>query len=438
MDLSDFQKKKRQLPDAPGVYFFLGPKREILYIGKASSLRDRVRSYFSPDLSEARSSLIVQMVQKARSIDWRETDSVLEALILEASLIKTHKPHHNTLEKDDKSFNYVVITDEYFPRVIVVRGKELSSDRLYLKTKTQKLKAVFGPFPHGAQLKDAMKIIRKIFPFRDRCESCVFTATSPALVEVLGEKGVKQKKCRPCFNRQIGLCPGVCTGEISADEYSRTIKHISLLFGGHKKKLLKALESDMRRAAKNENFEEAARLRKQLFAMQHIQDVSLIKENSPHSNHLLIKEMGQIRRVEAYDTAHWQGSAAVGVMVVLENGEPEKSEYRTFKIKTAKAGDDTGALYEILSRRLAHGEWPLPRLFVIDGGKAQLSVAEKTIQNIGLKIPVVSVVKDEHHKACGILGDTNSIKKYEKEILLANYEAHRFSLSKHRNNRKNL
>jgi len=421
MDLSDFEKKRRQLPDAPGVYFFLGSKREILYIGKASSLRDRVRSYFLSDLAEARSPLVVQMVEKARSIDWRETDSVLEALILEASLIKTHKPRHNTLEKDDKSFNYVVITDENFPRVLVVRGKEISGDDdkiVTVRGKSYAVKKVFGPFPHGAQLKDAIKIIRKIFPFRDRCEPCA-------------QKSLK--KCRPCFSCQIGLCPGVCTGEISAVEYQRSVRHITLLFGGYKKQLLRALEGDMKRAAKNENFEEATRLRGRLFALQHIRDVSLIKND--YLNFPKGYGATGLARIEAYDTAHWQGSAAVGVMVVLENGEPEPSEYRTFNIKSAKAGDDTGALNEILSRRLAHEEWPLPRLIVVDGGKAQLSAAEKVVHSAGLHLPVVSVVKDEHHRARGILGDTNSVKKYEKEILLSNSEAHRFSISKHRSKR---
>ena len=433
MNLNDFQKKKKQLPDTPGVYFFLGPKREVLYIGKATSLRDRVRSYFSPDLAVARSPLVVQMVEKARSIDWRETDSVLEALILEASLIKTYKPHHNTLEKDDKSFNYVVITDEEFPRVLVKRGKELGGlpplpsrgeggGEGCRSTPSEPFKAIFGPFPHGVQLKEAMKIIRKIFPFRDKCEPC----------EDIKNEKIK-KICRPCFNRQIGLCPGVCSGEVSAAEYRRTIRHIRLFLGGHKKKLLTALESEMKKAAKAERFEEAARLRGQMFALQHIQDVSLIKDDYRNFS---ARDASGLMRIEAYDTAHWQGSAAVGVMVAVENGEAVPKEYRTFGIKTAAAGDDTGALREVLSRRLAHDEWRMPRLIVADGGKAQLAAAEKTLQEAGFHIPVVAVVKDDRHKARGILGDIELIKTYEKEILLANAEAHRFSIAKHRNKRR--
>ena len=436
MILNDFQKKKKQLPDAPGVYFFLGPKREVLYIGKATSLRDRVRSYFSPDLASARSPLVVQMVEKARSIDWRETDSVLEALILESSLIKTHKPHHNTLEKDDKSFNYVIITDETFPRVLVKRGKELGGlpplpsrgeggGEGCRSNPSEPFKATFGPFPHGVQLKEAMKIIRKIFPFRDKC--------NPPHPNPLPGRGEGAARARPCFNRQIGLCPGVCSGEVSAAEYGRTIRHIMLFLGGHKKKLLTTLESEMKKAARSERFEEAARLRGQMFALQHIQDVSLIKDDYRNFS---ARDASGLMRIEAYDTAHWQGSAAVGVMVAVENGEAVPAEYRTFGIKAAGAGDDIGALREILSRRLAHDEWRLPRLIVADGGKAQLAAAQKTLEEAGFHIPVVAVVKDDRHKARGILGNPELIKIYEKEILLANAEAHRFSIAKHRNKRR--
>ncbi len=411
----------KKLPDAPGVYFFLGPKKETLYIGKAASLRDRVRSYFSRDLPQMRSPLIVQMVEKASSIDWRETDSVLEALILEAALIKTYKPKHNTLAKDDKSFNHVVITKEDFPRVLVVRGKDLS-DGLSLQANSYQLKASFGPFPHGAQLKEALKIVRKIFPFRDKCTPC----------SELQAKSQKLKPaCRPCFNRQIGLCPGVCTGEIGKRDYTRIVRHITLFFEGKKKKLLQELERDMKKAAREERFEEAARIRKQLFALQHIQDVSLIKSDLQPKTYNL-----KSFRIEAYDAAHLQGSSAVGVMTVVENGEINKSEYRTFTLKDTKPGDDIGALKEILSRRLGHSEWQLPNLIVVDGGKTQIAAAESVLREAGVAIPVVSVVKNERHQARGMMGDKTLTTKHQSAIILANSEAHRFAISTHRRKRR--
>lgn len=402
MNLDQFKKKAKKIPDTPGVYFFLDKRKKVLYIGKATSLRDRLRSYFSKDLIETRGPLLVQMLNKATSIDWRQTDSVLEALLLEASLIRSHKPKHNTDLKDDKSDNNVVITKEDFPRVLLVRNKNLEEHKKY--------KYVFGPFPHGMQLQQAMKLIRKIFPYRDTC--------------VPGQG-------RPCFNRQLGLCPGVCTGEITKPEYARTIQHIALLFEGKKKQLLKSLEREMKQAAKEEDFELAKEMRRELFALRHIQDVSLIKDEyrSPKNNS---------ERIEAYDVAHLRGSANVGVMTVVESGMANKNEYRKFKIKTAKPGDDAGGLREILSRRLGHDEWPMPRLIVVDGNKIQMNAAQKVLDGYGIKIPVVGVTKDEKHRPRAIQGDRDLIKDRESDILLANAEAHRFAIGYHRKKRSIL
>ena len=400
MLVEQFKKKAKRMPDSPGVYFFLGKNKKVLYIGKATSLRDRVRSYFAADLHEVRSPLIAKMVAQSMSVDWRETDSVLEALLLEASLVKTYKPKANTDLKDDKSFNYVVITKEDFPRVLVVRGRELKIAKL-------KIKNSFGPFPHGMQLQQAMKLIRKIFPFRDKCTP--------------GQK-------RPCFNAQLGLCPGVCHGIVTKQEYRRNVRHIVLLFEGKKKQLIKALNKEMRAAAGAEEFEQAKELQRQMYALQHIQDISLIKDEYRS----LDAARDKSTRIEAYDVAHLRGSAAVGVMVVVESGEANKNQYRKFKIKSAKAGDDTGALKEVLSRRLGHDEWPLPRLIVVDGSTAQINAARNILAEYGMAIPVVGVVKDEKHRPRNILGDRNLIKDKEREILFANAEAHRFAIGYHR------
>ena len=416
MTLDQFKKKQKRIPDAPGVYFFLGKNKKVLYIGKATSLRDRLRSYFVSEIAEVRSPLIAKMVLKSQKIEWRHTDSVLEALLLEASLIKTYKPKANTDLKDDKSFNYVVITKEEYPRVLIIRGKELAQKGSSLSQLSLKTTKIFGPFPHGAQLKEAMKIVRKIFPYRDTC------------VPTQG---------RPCFNYQLGLCPGVCAGAVSAQEYRRTVRHIVLLFQGKKKQLLAALNREMRLAAKKEEFEEAKELQRQLYALQHIQDISLIKDEYRGPSTAL----GATRsmRIEAYDSAHLRGSSAVGVMVVVEDGAAEKSQYRKFKIKTAKAGDDAGALREVLARRLGHDEWPLPRLIVVDGARAQINAAKRVLAEYSMSIPVVGVVKDEKHRPRNILGDTVLIKGKERDILLANAEAHRFAIGYHRNkSRRNL
>jgi excinuclease ABC subunit C len=414
MTLEEFKKKAKKMPDEPGVYFFLGPKKEVLYIGKATSLRDRVRSYFAGDLHETRGPVIVGMVEKAKYLDWRQTDSVLEALILEANLIRTHKPPANSMQKDDKSFNYVVFTNENFPRIVFARAKVLDLDypletRLY----------TFGPFPHGLQLKEAMHIIRKIFPFRD-------SKCTPCEEQLKSSRGRTSGKCKPCFNRHIGLCPGVCTGEVDKAQYRKIVRRIALLFQGKKSILMKSLERDMKLAAKDERFEEAAVLRRQIFALKHIQDVSLIKEEyrRPHLR-------GETR-IEAYDIAHFAGSAHVGVMTVVEDGLAAKSEYRKFRLRDAKPGDDPGSLKEVLSRRLGHQEWPLPRIIVVDGATAQINAAERLLKELGLGIPVVGVVKDEKHRPREIRGDRELIKDRERDILLANAEAHRFAITYHR------
>ncbi|MDO8561587.1 MAG: GIY-YIG nuclease family protein [bacterium] len=450
---------KYKLPDSPGVYFFRGSSRKILYIGKATSLRDRVRSYFSANLADARSSAIIGMIGAARFISWQKTDSVLEALILEANLIKQHQPPYNIDNKDNKSFNYLIITKEDFPRVLVIRGRELFGLQAtgYLRRNRarfrrdfysleyqgkNRLLAVFGPYPQGGSLKEALKIVRKIFPFRDSCTPCdipreILLSNSHELdnsksrVQWRGDTSQARSHlaCRPCFNRQIGLCPGVCTGEMNKREYGRVIRHIRTLFSGKVKTLKRMLQREMRAEAKAEHYEKAQELRRQIGALEHIRDVSLIKDENRLSSGG--PSVDAEKRIEAYDVAHTSGTETVAVMTVVNNGESEKESYRKFKIKTVK-NDDVGALREALSRRLAHNEWPLPRVFVVDGGTAQLRAATKVLKDAGLKIPIVAVVKNEFHKPERLLGDAKAIEAHGKEILLANQEAHRFAVNWHR------
>ena len=379
--------KKVNLPDSPGVYFFLGPKKKILYIGKATSLKDRVKSYFGKNLMSTRGPLVTKMVEGAVFLDYKTTDSVLEALILEAYEIKKYKPIYNSKEKDDKSYNFVTITDEDFPRVVITRGL-----------------GTFGPFPHGAELKEALKIVRKIFPFRD--EKCKLNG-------------------RPCFNAQLGLCPGPCIGLISKKDYRKQIRKLKLFFEAKKSELIKMLEKEMKIKAKEKKFEEANEIKKKIFALEHIQDMALIKRDVER------EKDSSITRIEAYDIAHLSGKNTVGVMVVAEDGELVKSQYRKFKIKVDK-NDDTNNLREIISRRLNHPEWELPKIIVVDGGVGQKNAAKDEIRKKDLDIQVVSVVKDERHKAREILGEKKTLEKWQNSILLANGEAHRFAISYHR------
>ncbi len=397
--------KKKDLPDAPGVYFFLDRHKKILYIGKAASLKDRVKSYFAPDLSVTRGKIIVKMVEDAVSIDYKETASVLEALLLEADLIKKFKPECNTKEKDDKSFLCIVITKENFPQVVTVRKKDLGS--------IPNCRAMFGPYTQGLQLRDALKIIRKIFPYRDaKCQVC---------------GSARNKACKACFNRQIGLCPGPCTGEISKREYAKTIRHLETFFSGRIDKLVKDLEKEMKLHAKEKRFEEAGRVKHKIYSLTHIQDVALIKDET-----LRVGESRDVFRIESYDIAHMGGKNMVGVMTVICDRMLDKSAYRKFKIRGYGSANDPGALREVLSRRLDHPEWPIPNLIVVDGGVAQINVMSGVLRERGLQIPVVSVVKDEKHRAKGLLGDVAFGSNYKREILLLNAESHRFAISYHK------
>lgn len=399
--------KKIRLPDNPGVYMFRTAEGKILYIGKAASLRDRVRSYFATDIAETRSSAIAGMVAQAADITWESVDTVLEALILEANLIKKYSPVFNIDQKDNKSFNYLVITKEAFPRVLVVRGREL-----FLTWDEKDIKYCFGPFPHGGALQEAVKMVRKIFPFRDgRC------VPAP-------EQRHKTMHPKPCFNRQIGLCPGVCTGEVGAIEYKKTIRNIVELFSGGMRSLKRRLGKEMKDAAKLEQFEKAEHARRQVAALEHVRDVSLIKEE------YRIAPGGSFR-IEAFDVAHTSGDETVGVMTVVEEGQVYKAGYRMFKVQGAR-NDDTKALAEILERRLGHPEWTYPKLIVVDGGRGQLNAATRILKKAGVAIPLVAVTKDEFHRPKEVIGDERLAGAYEKEILLANNEAHRFAINFHR------
>ncbi|MEX0910201.1 MAG: UvrB/UvrC motif-containing protein [Candidatus Paceibacterota bacterium] len=392
-----------QLPDEPGVYFFLF-QGQIIYIGKATSLKDRVKSYFSGDLIDSRGPLVVKIIQEADELKWQQTDSVLEALILESNLIKKYKPFGNTKDKDDKSHLYVVVTKEDWPRVLSVRGRDLIE-----VWEPENIKYTFGPFPQATELKAALKIIRKIFPFRDKCQP---------------ESG------RLCFSAQIGLCPGMCGHQTTKKEYARTINHLRLFFQGRKSDLIKKVDKDMKQAIVSQDFELAAVYRDRIFTLNHINDIALLQNKNKTSD----------LRVEAYDIAHTSGKNTIGVMTVVAGGVPLKSAYRKFKIKGAgqDKNNDVLNLTEILQRRFDHLEWPLPNLVVLDGSRAQLNAGQRVLTNLGFDIPIVAVVKDEHHRPKEIIGSGTLARQYEMEILLANSEAHRFALSYHRKERGRL
>lgn len=404
---------KLELPQNPGVYFWRDDAGRILYIGKATNLRDRTRSYFAPDLIKTRGAHIVDMVFKSATLTWEETQSVLEALILEANLIKKYQPYYNTKEKDDKSFNCVAITKEDFPHILLARQKDIDPKEKLLtlpKQKGMKVKydAVFGPYPSGASLREALAIIRKIFPYRDR---------------------VSAMKDKEAFYRQIELSPDVTSAE-AVKVYRKNIGHIKKIFQGKLQTLIKDLTTEMHTLAKQERFEEAGELKQKIFAFTHVQDVSLIKRD------LVQATDDHVVRFEAYDVAHLSGKQMVGVMTVIENATAQKNDYRKFIIRGFDTANDAGALREILVRRLAHTEWPYPTAIIVDGNEIQANSARKVLQSLDLDIPIIAVTKDERHRPKAIHGPTDLVEQHKFAILLANNEAHRFAITFHKDRRR--
>ena len=398
---------KTVLPDTPGIYIFRDIKKRPLYIGRATSLRSRVRSYFGADLIVTRGPRIVDMVTRSKSVTFESTDSVLEAIILESELIKRYQPYYNVDERDDKSSQYVVITAEKWPRVFLARARDFDQavkegDLPY------KVKRAFGPYPESGLIKEALKILRRLFPFKDKKS---FDSRHDA------------------FYRALGRSPHD-SDEVARKRYLRTIHYLILFFEGKKKILRRRLEIQMKAAAKELRFEEADQIKGLLYALDHINDIALLKHGA---NIQQFKPSGSFR-MEAYDIAHLGGMETVGVMVVSINGQLDNSQYRKFKA-AKDSNDDINNLTEVLSRRLNHPEWAYPDLIIVDGNKVAAEHAESVLSSRRITIPVVAVTKDEHHKAADLVGSPEIIKKYRKEIIALNAEAHRFAIAYHRQRR---
>ncbi|PIR87019.1 MAG: hypothetical protein COU11_02200 [Candidatus Harrisonbacteria bacterium CG10_big_fil_rev_8_21_14_0_10_49_15] len=435
--LEKLKKVAKGFPDKPGVYFWRDAKGKPLYIGRAGSLKKRVASYFI-----AKDARIAEMVSQARKLDYQQTETLLEAVILEANLIKKHWPKYNVREKDDKSFIYLVITKDpstssgqgEFPRLVIVRGRELEKslpampDSLckrenyssFIKgggRRPEDFLAVFGPYQSYRMLRKVLEIVRKIFPFA----TC--------------KPGVG----RACFHYQIGLCPGVCIGAADKKEYQKTIKNLILFFRGDKKRLLAKL--------KKENVEAVV-------ALKHINDVALLAESD---SFVRGSTALTTRRIEGYDISHSAGKEAVGAMVVFENGEADTSQYRLFKIrgdieevrgksKEVRRGytqDDIAMLKEVVSRRLKHTEWPAPDIVFVDGGANQVRAVVAVLKQANVYVPVVGLSKGGKHAGSAYATDKLVIanaKPVGRELLAGSKklfqevrnEAHRFAISFHR------
>ena len=448
--------KNGALPDHPGVYFYYDENGHLLYIGKATSLKKRVGSYFT----KAHDARITDLVSKIRRIEYIETPTVIEALVLEANKIHYYQPPYNILVKDDKSFLYLCFTNEDFPRPIMLRGLDL--ERLgiepFSKKLTEKAKkyfcAVYGPYTSGRAVKLALDLIRPAMPW-SICTPPGGTDFPMGLFTGQRSFGFRRgsKDGRPCFDAQIRKCPGVCSGKITKKEYRKIIRRLIQFFDGKKQTVLRDLTKAMQKASRAHRFEEAAALRNQVSALAHIKDVGLIMRDEDVPNLPLTKHgtdfIHVLGRIEAYDIANISGSANVASMVVFEGGRPAKNEYRRFRIKSFEGANDVGSMEEIIRRRLARNQkmspgWTLPDIMIIDGGEGQVNRVRAVMEEFDLKIPIIGIAKGFDRKQDRLVFDESNkelvrVATTFKEIFQrARDEAHRFAGAYHRNLRSRL
>lgn len=552
----NIEEELKKMPDKPGVYIMKSINDEIIYVGKAISLKKRVRQYFQS--SRNNTPKVNAMVKNISEFEYIIVDNEVEALILESTLIKKHKPKYNILLRDDKSYPYIKITtNEKFPRIIKVR-RVLKDGAKY-----------FGPYPSGYAVNNTLEIINNLYPIR--------------MCNLNLEKDMGKK--RPCLNYYIGRCLAPCQGNIDEKEYMKYIDEIIMFLNGKEEKLVEVIENKMKDASEKLDFESAARYRdqfnslniilekqkvvstnvtdqdvigmakgtddscvqiffirggkiigrehfiledtfeeergrilssfikqfyigtayvpKEIYVETEFEDMELISkwlgekrgskvkfkipqrgEKSQlmemvkdNAQDMLIKHSEEIKkkkmekegtllelknilsmdkipmRIEAYDISDIQGIEPVGSMVVYENGDAKKSDYRRFKIRTVTGPNDYASMEEIIKRRFKRGVEErenfkekdirfegfssFPDLIMIDGGKGQVSIAEEVIDNMGIRIPVCGLVKDDYHRTRGIVYNGREIY-IEKNSPLFRFitrvqdEAHRFAISYHR------
>lgn len=405
---------RNKLPDSPGVYLYYDKSDTLMYVGKATSLKSRVGSYFRTQ-KNGPVRAIEDVVQDIIAIEYIETPTVLEALLTEANLIRKYKPPYNVLLKDDKSFLWICFTADEYPRVVLVRQKDLENlgddvDKTYPHR--------WGPFVGAKMVRSALEIMRKIFSWSD----CTPTHK------------------RPCFNAQIGRCPGVCTRAITPAAYKKILRRMALFLNGERVTLEKQLTREMETAARAEKYEDAALLRNQLFALQHIQDMALINSHEDEAPSINLA-VNPFKRIEGYDISHLSGTGMVASMVVFDAGEPDKSQYRKFEIQGFTKSNDTGALRETLTRRLRHTEWPLPEIFFIDGGEGQVNAVMKILREQKITIPVVGIAKGIKRSNVRYVFDRRNtaldraIRLYGHIFVKVRNEAHRFAITYQRKKR---
>jgi len=413
-----------RLPPRPGIYRFSDENDRLLYIGKAKNLKSRVKSYFSKttELTPVKQ----QLVALIKKIDYTVVANETEALLLERALIKKFQPPYNVDLKDDKSWLYVAITDEDYPKVILTRLFKIRNSKLIQNSKF-KILNYYGPYTSALAIRQTLRLLKKIFPY--------YTADGPMI--------------NLAKNTRSALHLGRYLNEplIDKKDWLKNLRLIIKFLLGKNDELKKSLAKDMRAQAKRKNFEQAARIRDQLKYLAIIsQKQQVLKNNEVDQSYLLkvrknfkalqdLKRLLKLKklplRIEACDISNIGGQMSVGSMVVLTDGEIDPGQYRRFKIKTVMSANDPAMMAEVLKRRFAHPEWPKPDLILIDGGLTQLNAARRFSQ----KCPIIALAKRQEEIYLPNEKIPLKLPKFSPALQLLQKirdEAHRFAIGYYR------
>jgi excinuclease ABC subunit C len=416
--------KVRRFPTSPGVYLMKDSRGRVIYIGKAVNLRNRAGSYFNSKAAGDRR--IADLVPEIADVDFIPTDSEVDALLLEARLVKDTQPRFNQELKDDKTFPYLQITlDEDFPRIEFTRKPRTKGVKLY------------GPFTSAKRLRGAIAVLQRIFKFR----TCG--------LDIIEEEE-RWRWFRPCLLASINQCTAPCNLRIARDDYKEDIRRLRMFLDGHKKELLKELEESMKAASAELKFEKAARIRDEVKAIGNLNLRGDLREHAQPEAFYIDPKRGMAglqkilnlpvrpRRIEGMDIAHLQGGETVASLVQFIDGLPFKHGYKRYKIKTVKGVDDFASMREVVSRRFRRlqqeGE-SFPDILLIDGGKGQLSAALESLEALKIHRPtVISLAKQEEEIYTPGESEPIKLSRHSYALRLLQYvrdESHRFAQSYH-------
>ena len=406
------KQKLAKLPASPGVYFHKNAAGEIIYVGKAAVLKNRVRQYFQKSAKDVKTTALVAEIADT---DWIVVDTEMDALFLESEMIKRYMPKWNILLRDDKTVSYVRIDmNSKVPYVSFTRNP-VDDKATYV-----------GPFYGKSAVEKAVRVLRRVFPYYDK--------------PYTGKK---------TLNTDLGLTPGIEIGKTTTSDYKRNLRKLIRYLEGDRDKLLSELEKTMYEEAAAGNYELAAEARNQLFGLKELKKKIVFsdKEFLDISSDQALKQLQMMlglakppRRIEGYDISHQSGTNTVASMVAFINGAAARNEYRKFKIRTSKS-DDLKSMQEVISRRLKHEEWEYPDLIILDGGETQVNAVLPLLEP--LNIPVVGRDKSGDHsksaKVVLVVRNSQGFKRVElpsgshvaRLIARIDEEAHRFAITYH-------